>query len=100
VSPRIFVDVDPRELHVPPSRLAGADPVKLQRQIGQFGASSAGMPDIWCYRGSDGELVIWNGVTRATRIAKLAPRTLVRVEVLGTWNRPVGHLPKIGDLIP
>jgi hypothetical protein len=96
----VFLDVDPRELHVPPSRLTGADPLKLQRQIAQFGAASAGMPTIWCYRGSDGELVIWNGVTRATRIAQLAPGTLVRVEVIGTWRRPVGTLPKIGDLIP
>jgi hypothetical protein len=54
----VFLDVDPRELHVPPSRLTGADPVKLQRQIAQFGATSAGMPVIWCYRGSDEELVI------------------------------------------
>lgn len=92
-----FLDVDPGELHVPPSRLTGADPVKLHRQIRQFGASCAGMPAIWCYPGSDGELVIWNGVTR---IAKLARGTLVRVEVIGAWRRPVGNLPKIGDLIP
>jgi len=31
-------------------------------------------------RGTDGELVINNGVTRATRIAKLSPGTTVRVE--------------------
>jgi hypothetical protein len=97
---REFIDVDRRELHVPPSRITGADPIKLQRQIRQFGPNSTGMPDIWCYRGSDAELVIWNGVTRATPIAKLAPGTLVHVEVIGTWRRPVGHLPKIGDLIP
>jgi hypothetical protein len=61
-------DVDPRELRVPSSR-RGADPVKLQRQIARFGASSAGMPPIEVYEGSDGVLVIYNGVTRATRIA-------------------------------
>jgi hypothetical protein len=33
-------------------------------------------------RGTDGELVINNGVTRATRIAKLSPGTTVRVEVI------------------
>jgi hypothetical protein len=31
------------------------------------------------YEGTDGVLVIYNGVTRATRNAKLAPGTLVRV---------------------
>jgi hypothetical protein len=80
--------------------MTGADPAKLQRQIGLFGPNTAGMPDIWCYRGSDGELVIWNGVTRATRIAMLAPGKLIRIEVIGTWRRPVAQLPRIGDLIP
>jgi hypothetical protein len=58
------------------------------------------MPIIWVHRGSDGVLMIYNGVTRATRIAKMAPGTLVRVEVVATIRRPVGHLPKVGDLIP
>jgi len=39
-----FRDVDPAELRRPPSRLAGADPSKLQRQIARFGDSSDGMP--------------------------------------------------------
>jgi len=38
------LDVDPRTLHVPPSRLSGADPFKLQRQIAQFGSSTVSMP--------------------------------------------------------
>lgn len=96
--PQVFLDVDPRELRVPSSQ--GADPFKLQRQIAQFGASTAGMPPIWVYEGADGVLVISNGVTRATRIAKLAPGTLVRVEVLGKINRPLAPLTRIGDLIP
>jgi len=36
-----FRDIDPRELRLPSSRLAGADPAKLQRQIAQFGDRSA-----------------------------------------------------------
>jgi len=44
-----LLDVDPRTLHVPPSRLSGADPFKLQRQIARFGASTAGMPAPWVY---------------------------------------------------
>ena len=92
-------DVDPRELRVPPSR-PSADPIKLARQIARFGASSVGMPPIIVYEGSDGVLVIYNGVTRATRIATLAPGTLVRVEVIGRLRRAFGPRPKIGDLPP
>lgn len=98
--PSDFRDVDPRELRVPSSRPGGADPVKLQRQIARFGASSAGMPPLIVYEGTDGVLVIYNGVTRATRIAKFAPGTLVRVEVLGRLRRAYGQDPKIGDLLP
>jgi hypothetical protein len=95
-----LLDVDPRTLHVPPSRLSGADLFKLHRQIASFGASTVGMPAPWVYRGSDGELQLYNGVTRATRIAKLSPGTLIRVEVVGNLTAPVGHLPTIGELLP
>jgi len=98
--PSQFRDVDPRELRVPSSRRTGADPVKLHRQIARFGASSAGMPPLLVYEGSDGALVVYNGVTRATRIARLAPGTLVRVEVIGRLRRAYGPEPKIGDLLP
>jgi hypothetical protein len=98
--PLTFLDVDPRELRVLSSRSSGADPVKLHRQIAKFAASSAGMPPIWVYQGSDDVLVITNGVTRATRIAKLAPGALVCVEVIGKIRRPFAQLPKIGDLLP
>jgi len=97
--PSTFRDVDPRELRVS-SRAGGADPVKLQRQIAQFGASSVGMLPIWVVETTDGELVITNGVTRATRIAKVAPATLVRVEVIGRSRRSGAKLPRIGDLLP
>jgi hypothetical protein len=95
-----FRDVDPRELRVPPSRPQGADPGKLQRQIAQFGPSMAGMPPPWVYEASDGVLVVYNGVTRATRIAKLSPGTLIRVEVVGKLRRAAAGDPKIGDLLP
>src|SRR5262245_57973012 len=95
-----FLDVDPRELRVSPSRASGCDPIKLQRQIARFGASRTGMPVIWVFEGSDGALEIYNGVTRATRVAKLSPGTLVRVEIIGRSRRALGRLPKIGDFIP
>jgi hypothetical protein len=93
-------DVDPRELRVPPSRRQGADPAKLQRQIALFGRSAARMPPPWVYEGLDGGLMLYNGVTRATRIAKLAPGTLIRVEVIGKLPKTFAGEPRIGDLLP
>jgi hypothetical protein len=46
MNPRLYLDVDPRILHLPTTRLAGADPVKLQRQIARHGTSTAGMPTL------------------------------------------------------
>lgn len=95
-----FRDVDPRELRLPSSRREGADPTKLLRQIARFGASTVGMPPLVVYEGTDGILVIYNGVTRATRIAKLTPGTLVRVEVIGKLRRAYANDPKVGDMLP
>jgi hypothetical protein len=64
-----FLSIDPRTLHLPTSRLSGADPVKLHDQMVRFGASTAGMPRLLAYRGSDGGVMIYDGVTRATRVA-------------------------------
>jgi hypothetical protein len=91
--------VDPRELRVPSSRREGADPEKLQRQIARFGSSTAGMPPLEVYEGADGIFVVYNGVTRATRIAMLAPGTLVPVDVVGRLRRAYATEPKIGDLL-
>src|SRR6478672_9662198 len=95
-----FRDVDPRELRLPPSRHQGADPAKLARQIFLFGRSAIGMPPPWVYEGTDGVLVIYNGVTRATRMAKLAPGTYIRVEVIGKLPKAFASAPKIGDFLP
>ena len=100
MNPRVFLDVDPRTLRLPGSRRSGADPWKLHRQIAKHGSSTQGMPPLEVSRGTDGELVINNGVTRATRIAKLSPGTLVPVEVIDDLPIPVGSFPSIGDLIP
>ncbi len=48
------------------------------------------MPPVEVKRGSDGELVIFDGVTRATRAAKYVPGALVPVEVTGTLKSAVG----------
>jgi len=99
--PPDFRDVDPNDLRVPPSRPTGADAAKLQRQIAQSEPPwSGGIPPLWVYEAADGVLVVYDGVTRATRVAKLAPGTLVRVEVIGKLRRAYGKSAKIGDLLP
>src|SRR5271167_3535219 len=90
-------EVDPADLRLPSSRSTGADPFKLHRQIAKHGASVDGMPPLWVYEGSDGILEIVDGVTRATRIAKLAPGTKITVEVIGQLQRPKAQSPRVGD---
>ena len=68
------------ELRLPASRSSGADPWKLHQQVHQFGSSKNGMPPILVYEDPDGLLEISDGVTRATRIAKLA-----RLDVTRAW---------------
>ncbi len=100
MNPRLFLDVDPRTLRLPPSRAGGAAPQKLARQISKYGTTTQGMPVVEVSRGTDSELMINDGVTRATRVAKLLPGTLVRVEIIDDLPVPVGKFPSIGDLLP
>ena len=95
-----LLDVDPRTLHLPNSRRYGADPGKFQRQIARFGRSTIGMPRLLVYRGSDGALMLTDGATRATRVAKLCPGEFVPVEVVDTLPHPFSHLPTVGDKLP
>jgi hypothetical protein len=94
-----YRDVDPRELRLPPSR-ERADQFKLAAQIRRFGSSMRGMPIPWAYEGTDGILMLYNGVTRATRIAMLSPGTSLRIEVIGKLPKAFATEPKIGDLLP
>jgi len=59
-----FIDVDPGELHLPPSRPQGADRGKLTRQVAKHGNSLDGMPPLQLVRGKDGILRINDGVTQ------------------------------------
>jgi hypothetical protein len=70
------------------------------RQIALYGTSVDGMPALWVYRGSDGALMFYDGVTRATRVAILLPGTRVRVEVIGDLTAPCGYLPTVGAPSP
>lgn len=91
--------VDPRILRVPPSRPSGADLFKLQQQMARYGSSSVAMPPIVAYECPDGSLLIIDGVTRATRIAKLSPGTLVPVDVVGRIRRRPIADPKVEDVL-
>lgn len=44
--------------------------------------------------------MLYHGVTRATRIAKLAPGALIRVEVIGKLRKAFAAEPKIEDVLP
>jgi hypothetical protein len=90
-------EVDPRDLRLPPSRAGGADPWKLHQQVQQFGSSKDGMPPIFVYEDPDGVLEIFDGVTRATRIAKLAPGVTVPVIVIGHYRRSRASSPCVRD---
>ena len=90
-------EVDPSQLRLPPSRSRGADPWKLHRQIAQFGSARDGMPPIFVYEDPDGELEISDGVTRATRIAKLAPGETVPVVVIGRYRKSRASSPRLRD---
>jgi len=90
-------EVDPRDLRLPPSRSAGADPWKLHKQIRDFGTSKDGMPPIFASEDPDGILEIVDGVTRATRIAKLAPGETVPVLVIGRYRRSRANSTRVGD---
>src|SRR5262249_6058057 len=94
---REFLRVDPATLHLPGGRRDGVDPVKLHRQLARHGLSVAGMPPLEVSRGRHRELVINDGVTRATRAAKYLPGTPVTVEVTGTLPVAVGELPTVRD---
>ena len=95
-----MLTVDPRGLHLPPSRIDGADPQKLARQIARYGTSAAGMPPLVVSRGRDGKLMVIDGVTRATRIAKYLPGTTVDVEVISDLAGNCGQFPTVNERLP
>jgi hypothetical protein len=92
-------EVDPRELRLSPSRASGADPWKLHQQIRRFGSSKDGMPPLFVYEDPDGLLEISDGVTRATRIAKLAPGATVPVLVIGRYRRSRAGSARVRDIV-
>ncbi|MBX9585455.1 MAG: hypothetical protein K2X87_34545 [Gemmataceae bacterium] len=97
----VYLDVDPRTLHLPTTRPTGADPAKLTRQLSLHGLSVAGMPAPWVHRDPNGRLKLVDGVTRATRVAKYLPGTLIRVQVTAEPKAAdYSALPTVGDTLP
>ena len=99
---REFIMVDPASLYLPTGiRSQGADPAKLTKAIGLYGDSLDGMPPVEVTRGRDGNLRLNDGVTRATRAAKLRPGERIVAEVID--NRPnldVTQTPRVGERLP
>jgi hypothetical protein len=92
--------VDPRTLRVSSGYLTGANPFKLARQIAKYGSSIVGMRRPWVEEDEEGLLAILDGMTRATRVAKLLPGTLVQVEVTEPALGSLRNRPTIADTLP
>jgi hypothetical protein len=95
-----LIQVDPGDLFLPPSRSQGADPGKLARQSAKYRDSLDDMPPLQVVRGRGGHLRINDGVTRATRAAKIRPGALVLAEVIQDLpNLDVTRMPKVKDTL-
>lgn len=57
------------------------------------------MPPLLAYEGSDGVPELYDGVTRATRVAKLLPGTTVKVEAIAKLKSPNGNRRRVGDVL-
>ncbi len=57
------------------------------------------MPPIFVYEDPDGLWEIFDGVTRATRVAKLAPSVTVPVVVIGKLPTSRSHLKRLGNTL-
>jgi hypothetical protein len=75
------IQVDPSELFLPSSRPDGPRQDKYFTQVGRYGSSIVGMPPLLLREGPSGYEIL-DGVTRASRIARLAPGTTVPAEVI------------------
>ncbi len=59
------------------------------------------MPTPFVHRDGNGRLKLMDGVTRATRVAKLLPGTLIRVEVIEEKpNSDYSTYPTVGERLP
>lgn len=90
---------NPANLRLPPTRPDGADPFKLASMMNKFGNSLQGMPPIQVTQGANGDMMINDGVTRAT-LAAMNGQNEVPVEVIE--NNPslnLSNLSTVGQSI-
>ena len=95
-----FRYVLPGPLRVSSMRPDGADGMKLQDQFNEFGFSAVDMPPIEVTLGMGGEMIINNGMTRATRCYMINPDQVVKIEVIEAkpeWN--FSHLLTIAETL-
>lgn len=96
-----FRVVDPGDLRLPPRRQDGPDRTRYENQVRRFGAGTIGLPPIEVTEGTHGDLMINNGVTRATRVFYLANGQAVPVEVIDVRPRAdFSRLKRIRDVMP
>lgn len=95
-----IIEVDPRDLLLPACRNEGAEPIRLHKQLAEFGRSIESMPPIIVRRTPDGAFLIRNGVTRATRAAMLHPGVLIQAIVEGSWPRHSRWYRRLEETLP
>lgn len=90
----------PGKLRVPPERVDGADPMKLQDQFNEYENNLSQLPPLEVIAAAGEALVIFNGVTRATRSYMVDPGRVVPIIITASYpNAEVGHLPTIEQLL-
>ena len=85
-------------LRLPPSRRS-VDLAKLARQVRQYGSELTGMPPLEVMLCANDEMVINDGVTRATRACRfVGPGAKVPAVVIEVRpNYDAGGLPRVSD---
>lgn len=94
------IEVDPRNLRLSSARFEGADPLKLHRQLAEYGREIEGMPPIEVDRTSEGEYLIRDGVTQATRAAMVCPGARIAAIVRGQVPRHSQWYRRLEETLP
>jgi len=91
-------EVDPGDLRLPSvGQAASTLGSGIRRSVRQFVARRDDLPPILVHEDPDGVLEITDGVTRATRVAKLTPGEPVPVVVIGRYRRSRASSPRVRD---
>ena len=91
--------VNPANLKLPPTRPDGADPFKLANMMRQFGNSVQGMPPIQVTLGANNQMMINDGVTRATLAAMNGVNQIPATIIENNPSLNLNNLPTIGQVL-